>query len=151
MLSGAGARVAGRRDSKAAGSRLGIAAALALAVLLVAPRASAGSYLDRAALLLSQAGSEADYLRARLSDRELARMVHALAAARLKAATSMSVPKEVAQAHPHLLLVLENYERACDAAEQGEPQRFLIYQLRARDEERVLRGILKQLGFPLRE
>lgn len=119
------------------------------AVLALAIRAHAGSYLDRSSLLLGQATSESDYLRGKLSDRELARVIHALASARVRAATSMTVPKEVAQAHPHLLLVLENHERAADAARVGEAQRFLIYQQRARDEERVFRGILKQLGWPL--
>src|SRR5687767_14164017 len=92
---------------------------------LVAVPAHAGSYLDRSSLLLGQATSESDYLRGKLSDRELARVIHALASARVRAATSMTVPKEVAQAHPHLLLVLENHERAADAARVGEAQRFL--------------------------
>jgi hypothetical protein len=123
---------------------------VAAASLLYAFPAWAGSYLDRAALLVSQASSDADYLRSRLSDKELARVIHAMAEARVTAATGMAVPKEVAQAHPHLLLVLENYERAAEAAKDGGAQRFLIYQQRARDEERVLRGVLKQLGFPLK-
>jgi hypothetical protein len=61
----------------------------------------------------------------------------------------MQVPKEVAQAHPHLLLVLENCERAADAAKEGRVQRFMIYLQRAREEERTLRGVLKQLGWTL--
>jgi hypothetical protein len=69
--------------------------------------------------------------------------------ARLKAAELTSVPKEVVQAHPHLLLVLTNYERAADASENRETQRLLVYLERARDEERTLRSVLKQLGFPL--
>src|SRR5688572_28474781 len=122
---------------------------VALFVLALAAPAGAGSYLDRSGLLLNQATAESDYLRGKLSDRELARLIHAMAQARVRAATSMTVPKEVAQAHPHLLLVLENHERAADAARVGEAQRFLIYQQRARDEERVFRGILKQLGWPI--
>lgn len=109
----------------------------------------AGSYLNRAALLVSQAGADADYLRARITDRELAAVIHKLAVARVEAASSMEVPKEVAQAHPHLLLVLENYERAAESAREGQTQRFVIYQQRARDEERTLRGVLKQLGWSL--
>jgi hypothetical protein len=122
---------------------------VAAALLLVSAVAFAGSYLSRASLLLAQATSDADYLRGRLGDKELARLVHRLAQARLEAAGKMEVPKEVALAHPHLLLVLENYERAADAAENSAPQRFLIYQQRARDEERTLRGVLKQLGWEL--
>src|SRR5690606_3861410 len=98
---------------------------------MTAAPAWAGSYLNRAALLLTQAGDDADYLRAKLTDRELARVVHRLAVARLDAAGSMQVPKEVALAHPHLLLVLENYERAADAAKEGQLQRFVVYHQRA--------------------
>jgi hypothetical protein len=98
---------------------------------------------------VGQATHEADYLRARLSDLELARTVHLLAAARLKAASTMQVPQEVAQAHPHLLLMLENYERAGDAARHGQHGRFFEHLQRARDEEAILRAVLKQLGWPL--
>jgi hypothetical protein len=59
------------------------------------------------------------------------------------------VPKEVVQAHPHLLLTLENYERAADAAVAGEADRFMIYCQRAQDEERTFRAVLKQLGWEL--
>jgi hypothetical protein len=67
----------------------------------------------------------------------------------MKAASTMQVPKEVAAAHPHLLLMLTNYERAAESAERGRSERYFIYQQRARDEERVLRSVLKQLGWPL--
>ena len=123
--------------------------ALGVALLLVATPALAGSYLDRLSLLITGASTDSEYLRARLTDRELARVVHTSAEARVKAARVMTVQKEIAQAHPHLLLVLENHERAAEAAKDGNPQRFLVYHQRARDEERVLRGVLKQLGFPL--
>lgn len=126
-----------------------LVACLALGLVLVASPALAGSYLDRLSLLIGQANHDSEYLRARLSDRELARVIHAMAEARVKAAGGMTVPKEIAQAHPHQLLVLENHERAAEAAKDGNAQRFLVYHQRARDEERVLRGVLKQLGFPL--
>ena len=109
----------------------------------------AGSYLDRVMLLTRQAKAEAEYLEYRLNNRELAELVHRMAATRLAAARDMSIPKEVTQAHPHLLLMLENYERAADAAADGEARRFVVYQRRARDEEQILRGILRQLGFPM--
>ena len=111
----------------------------------------AGSYLNRAALLVTDAGRDADYLRAHVTDRELAQVIHRLAVARIEAAGNMEIPKEVALAHPHLLLVLENYERAAASAREGQTQRFVIYQIRARDEERTLRGVLKQLGWSLPE
>jgi hypothetical protein len=122
-----------------------------LGVLLLTSAAWAGTYLNSAALLLIQSSKEGDYLRAHIGDKELADLIHKLASARLEAAKGMLVPKEVVQAHPHLLLVLENYERAADGATRGESQKFLVYQQRARDEERTFRGVLKQFGYALPE
>lgn len=122
-----------------------------LAPLFVAGWAEAGSYLNRAAMLVIQASRESEYLRGRVTDRDLAELVHQVAAARLDAASRMNVPKEVVMAHPHLLLTLENYERSSAAAVEGQNDRFLIYQQRARDEEVILRGVLKQLGWALPE
>jgi hypothetical protein len=122
-----------------------------LAPLLFATEAVAGSYLARAAMLVVQASRESQYLRGRVNDKDLAELVHQVAVARLEAASRMNVPKEVVQAHPHLLLCLENYERSADSAVQGHNDRFLVYQQRARDEDGILRGVLKQLGWALPE
>ena len=124
---------------------------LLCAALLVTGSAWAGTYLNSAALLLAQGSSEGDYLRARVNDKELAELIHKLADARLQAAKGMLVPKEVVQAHPHLLLVLENYERAADSATRGQAEKFLVYQQRARDEDRTFRGVLRQFGYALPE
>ena len=117
--------------------------------LLSTTSAHAGSYLNRAALLVVQASRESEYLRGRVNDKDLADLVYRVASARLEAASRMNVPKEVVMAHPHLLLTLENYERSAQAATESKAERFLIYQQRARDEENVLRGVLKQLGWGL--
>jgi len=108
-----------------------------------------GTYLSRAALLIAGATREMAYLRARFADRELARVVSRLAQSRLDTAGAMTVPKEVMQAHPHLLLVLENHLQAAEAATQGEADRFNVYYQRALDEERTFRAVLKQLGWTL--
>ncbi len=113
--------------------------------------ALAGSYLNRAALLLHQGRRESDALRSQFGDKELALLIQKMAAARLNAAGTMLVPKEVVQAHPHLLLVFENYERAADAAIKGQAQRFLVYSQRAQDEERTFRAVLKQHGWELKD
>jgi len=128
-----------------------LAACATLALLAAASLAWAGSYLDRAGLLVRQSRTEADYLERRLSNKELAELVQKMSAARLEAARTMVIPKEVAQAHPHLLLMLENCERAADAAVAGETDRFLVYQRRGRDEEQVFRSIMRQLGFALED
>lgn len=121
----------------------------ALLTATVADVAWAGSYLDRAALLFWGANTEIDYLRRKLYDSELARLVHQQAEARVAAASSMLVPAEVAQAHPHLLLTMENCERAASAAVERKPEEFLKFLALARDEEQLFRTILKQLGWEL--
>ena len=123
--------------------------AAALSTLLAVSPVQAGSYLYRTSLLLADADRDSAALRVRLGDRELARMVHMMADARVRAASTMAVPKEVVQAHPHLLLILESYERAADAAARGGHERFLSYTQRAWAEEQVLRAVLKQLGWQL--
>lgn len=143
-----------RSKGTRAGSGLGkwaLGGVLLAFAMSISANARAGSYLDRAGLLVRQGRNEADYLENRVGNRELAEVVHRMALARLSAAREMAVPKEVTQAHPHILLMLENCERAADAAEIGETDRFVIYQRRARDEEQIFRSIMRQLGFPLED
>ena len=123
--------------------------ALLVAALTVAGSAFAGSYLNRVALLVSGARQDTSYLRAHLHDRELSDVVRRVALARVAAAGSMEIPKEVQLAHPHALLVLEAHAQAADAASQGDAQRFIILAQRAADEERTLEAVLKQLGWSL--
>jgi hypothetical protein len=109
----------------------------------------AGSYLNRAAVLVQHAREEGEYLRNRTYDVELARVMQRVAQGRLQAARETLVPKEVVQAHPHLLLMLEHYERAAAAAVDGKPQKVPALINQARDEEQIFRSILRQLGWPL--
>ncbi|MFO7181375.1 MAG: hypothetical protein DIU78_021915 [Pseudomonadota bacterium] len=128
---------------------LGAAISVSALALLGSAPTEPKSYLHRAALLLAGARRESDLLRQRFGDKELARLVYHLAEARRRAASTMMVPKEVAQAHPHLLLAFENYERAADAALIGESKRFLVLSQRAYDEERTFRAVLRQFGHDL--
>lgn len=117
--------------------------------LFAASPAHAGSYLERAAVLLDAAEVEARSLGKRFSDRELASVLHRIAEERLAAARQMQVPKEVVKAHPHLLLVLEGFERAADAAQAGKLEPFLLALARAREERRTFEMVLKELGWTL--
>jgi len=128
-------------------------AALVLVVsgLFVALPAWAGSYLDRASLLLEEARREGDLLQPRTNDRELVLVIQALAEARVKAASKMECPASVAKAHPHLLLVMENSERAADAAARGNFKKFMEHLTAARNEDRTFRAIIAQLGYTLPE
>lgn len=123
--------------------------ALALPVAVWALEAQAGSYLSRAAVLLRGAELEGKSLSRRFHDKELARVLHKIALERGKAANEMLVPEEVKRAHPHLLLVLESYERACEAATRGHHTDFLVSLSRAREEARIFEAVLKQAGWTL--
>jgi hypothetical protein len=116
-----------------------------------ASQAFAGSYLDRAALLLDEARREGDMLQPRTNDKEIVLVVKALAEARAKVGRKMEVPTAVAKAHPHLLLVLENCERAADAASEGNFKKFMEHLLVARDEDRTFRAVIAELGYTLPE
>jgi len=113
--------------------------------------ARAGSYLDRAAILLDEARREGDMLQPRTNDKEFVIILKALAEVRAKVGRQMEVPVAVVKAHPHLLLVLENSERAANAASEGNFSRFMEYLLVARDEERTFRLVISELGYTLPE
>jgi len=87
---------------------------LVLAFLLVTGVALGGTYMDRATLLINEARRSSQFLRQRSHDKELARIVHHVAVARLEAA-----------------------------------QKFLVHELKADEEERVLRSVFEQHGWPL--
>ena len=129
--------------------RLLLALGFALFVLSAARPAWAGSYLDRAALLLDQARKEGDMLQPRTHDKELVAVVKALAEVRAKTGRKMEVPTAIGKAHPHFLLVLENCERAAEAAQQGNFKKFMEHLTTARNEDRTFRTIIAELGFTL--
>lgn len=131
--------------------RLFACALVALAAFMLAPAAWAGSYLDRAALLLDEARKEGDLLQPRTHDKELVLIVRSLAEVRAKVGSKMEVPAAIAKAHPHLLLVLENCERAASAAYDGNFKKFMEHLNTARDEERIFRAIVAELGYTVPE
>lgn len=117
--------------------------------LLWARPSYAGTYLYRASILLDGADRESSLLRKRVFDKDLARVLHRVALGRVEAASRMSVPAEVAKAHPHCLLVLEAFERAADAAVRGDTEGFIVAQSRARAEMVTLVSVLRELGWEL--
>ncbi len=118
-----------------------------LALFLLSTPSWAGSYLNRAALLLNGSASERAMVQPRSTDKELLRVVYEVAQARSRAARQMQVPKVVVQAHPHLLLVMENTERAYEAALAGKFRKFMTYLSRARSEDATFRAIIEKLGY----
>ncbi len=122
---------------------------LLLSLLFLTSQLRAGSYLDRAALLIDTSRLERDMVRPRANDKDLLRVVHGVAETRSRLARTMHTPKAVALAHPHLLLVLENSERAYASALQGNNQKFVTHILRARAEDKIFRALIKRLGYTL--
>lgn len=119
-------------------------------VLLLLPvGAWAGSYLDRAALLLDGSQAERDMVRPRVRDQELVELAHRIARARTDSARHMKIPAVVASAHPHLLLVLENTEQAFAAAREKDYEKFVIHIQRARAEDSTFRALIQKLGYTL--
>ena len=129
--------------------RLFAALVVGLSLLLIPIQGWAGSYLDRSALLLDASRAERDMVRPRVQDKELVELAHQIASVRSVSASRMQVPKEVADAHPHLLLVLENTERAFAAALQRNYERFAELIGRARAEDHTFRAIITRLGYTL--
>ena len=121
----------------------------AVFVLGAAPSQRGGSYVGRAWLLIGESSRANEFLGKHVRDRELARLVEQAAEGRLQAATGTSVPQDVALAHPHLLLMLEHYERAAAEAASGSPGRYAQHASSARDEEQIFRSVLHQLGWSL--
>jgi hypothetical protein len=109
----------------------------------------AGSYLDRAKLLVDGTEQDCSMLRKHMMDKELATMIRGVAEARLKVASKMEVPSAVAKAHPHLLLVLEHGERAANAVSEGNLKIGLEHLDDATREAKMFRSLLVELGFPL--
>ena len=129
--------------------RLLLAILFVLPLSLLSSDAWSGSYLNRAALLLDGAAIERNMVRPRSNDRELLLVVHAIAEARTEAARTMDVPKSVAPGHPHLLLALENTERAYAAALEKQNAKFVEHIARARVEDTTFRAIITKLGYTL--
>lgn len=121
----------------------------AVALLSWAAPAWAGSYLSRASVLLAGAELEAKVLQRRLYDKDLAQVIHRLALERVATGGEMLVPTEVKNAHPHLLLSLEAFERAADGAVRGDHEDFLVALARGREEQRIFIAVLKQAGWDL--
>ncbi|MEZ4297026.1 MAG: hypothetical protein R3B70_18825 [Polyangiaceae bacterium] len=124
------------------------AAAAALAALTPA-LARAGSYLDRAALMLEESRKEIEMVKTRTSDKEVLLVVKALTEARLKVARKMNVPAKVVAAHPHLMLVLENHDRAVDSLISGNTKKYAECLITAASEESTFRTLLKDAGYSL--
>jgi len=108
-------------------------------------------YLSELALLVEGARRLIAFAEQNLDERELTRFAHPLAERYVELSGHMLPSAKVVVAHPHLILVVENLERALDANAAGDA---VTYQKRiriARDELANLEAVLKQLKLRLPE
>ena len=105
--------------------------------------------MNSAAMLLREGFLSADFVRTNIGDRELARVAHKVAEARMDAAAHLTVSKEVEKAHPHFLLALASLERATDAASRADVSGFLRNVETARGESRTFKALLEQQHLQL--
>jgi hypothetical protein len=85
------------------------------------------------------------------NDPDLARFAYPLAERYVEMAGHMTPSKKLSTAHPHLLLVVENVERALDAAGRSDMAVFRQRMRTVREELAILDGVLKQLKLKLPE
>lgn len=122
---------------------------IVLTAVLLTSVSAAGSYLDRAQFLVAQSDQASGFLRAHLRDRQLAELIRREAEGRLKSAKATIVPKKVVMAHPHLLLMLESFERAASAVAAGDLKLYYRTHKRVQEEAELFESILLQLGWRL--
>lgn len=139
-------------------SRAGVAWALALLLASAAVPASAEpegrrdrTYLVELALTLEGARRLVLWVETHPNDPDFARFAYPLAERYVEMAGHMTPSKKLTTAHPHLLLVVENVERALDAAGQGDLAAFRQRMRTVREELSILDNVLKQLKLKLPE
>jgi hypothetical protein len=82
---------------------------------------------------------------------EFARFAHPIAERYVDLGGRLVPPENLVMAHPHLLMVLENVERALDAAATGDTVAFRQRTRIVREELVTLESVLKQLKVRLPE
>jgi hypothetical protein len=85
------------------------------------------------------------------ADSDFARFAYPLSENYVDMAGHMTPPGKLAVVHPHLLLVVENVERAMAAAAAGDTASFRQRTRTVREELASLDGVLKQLKLRLPE
>lgn len=138
--------------------RARLALLLGLLVVSAVPRVEAQAdsrrdrvYLAELALTLEGARRVMLWVETHPGDPEFARFAHPLSERYVEMAGHLTPSAKLVAAHPHLLLVVENVERAVEAASLGEMGVFRKHARTVREELAILDNVLKQLKFKLPE
>lgn len=108
-------------------------------------------YLAELALTLEGARRVMLWVETHPGDPDFARFAYPLAERYVEMAGHLTPSTRLVAAHPHLLLVVENVERAVEAASLGELNVFRQRARTVREELSILDNVLKQLKFKLPE
>ncbi len=109
-------------------------------------------YLAQLAMVLEGARRLLLWTETYIGDPEFARFGHRMAEGYVDMAGRLVPPeKKLVNAHPHLLMVVENVERALDAAARGDTSAFRQRARIVREELLTLESVLKQLKLRLPE
>jgi len=108
-------------------------------------------YLAELALTLEGARRVMLWVETHPGDPDFARFAYPLAERYVEMAGHLTPSSRLVAAHPHLLLVVENVERAVEAASLGEMTVFRQRARTVREELAILDNVLKQLKFKLPE
>jgi len=108
-------------------------------------------YLTQLSFVLEGARRVLLFGEAHAADAELARFVYSLSEHYVEMAGRMTPGERLKIVHPHLLLVVENVERAFDASAHGDQHAFRQHVRTIREELATLEAVLKHLKVRLPE
>lgn len=108
-------------------------------------------YLAEVAMVLEGSRRLLLWTETYVNEPEFARFAHPAAERYVEMAGRLVPPQQLVVAHPHLLLVVENVERALDAAASGDISAFRQRARTVREEIGTLDSVLKQLKLRLPE
>ncbi|HEX5660994.1 MAG TPA: hypothetical protein VFX59_27565 [Polyangiales bacterium] len=109
------------------------------------------SYMSELSLVVDGARRLISFCEQHAEEKELARFARPLAERYLELANHMLPSAKLAVAHPHLLLVVENLDRALDSAAAGDATTHQKRLRIVRDELANLEAVLKQLKLRVQE
>jgi hypothetical protein len=108
-------------------------------------------YLTEVAMVVEGARRLLSWTEKYGSEPEFARFAHPMAERYVEMAGRLVPPEELLPAHPHILLVVENVERALDAAASADTSAFRQRARTVREELVTLESVLKQFKMRLPE
>jgi hypothetical protein len=108
-------------------------------------------YVTELAIVLESARRALLWVETYAGEAELASFVYPLSERYVVVASRMTPPARLTAVHPHLVIVVENVERALDAAAQGDMVAFRQRARIVREELVTLDAVLKHLKVRLPE